>query len=199
MGTQRGNLWLDNILTLTLMYQNGIFWFPIAWRSHGIATSKIIYKHWVPPPSPPKKIKYDFRGEHRRQHPISRGGLWEWKYFGSAQPVRSASRPTSWLRSSIRCANGSQGPAGSPHRFWSPLVDSESVPAPMDSEMALEPTETLDHVQSGAFNGDLSNLTPLSSPQWEDSVTGGMRTPLRHDKLGKLDLITINYFSQILL
>ena len=120
MGTQRGNLWLDNILTLTLMYQNGIFWFPIAWRSHGIATSKIIYKHWVPPPSPPKKIKYDFRGEHRRQHPISRGGLWEWKYFGSAQPVQSASRPTSWLRSSIRCANGSRGPASSPHRFWSP-------------------------------------------------------------------------------
>ena len=80
-----------------------------------------------------------------------------------------------------------------------PPADSESVPAPMDSEMAPEPTETLDHVQSGAFNSDLSDLTPLSSPQREDSVTGGMRTPLGHDKLGKLDLITINYISQILL
>ena len=80
-----------------------------------------------------------------------------------------------------------------------PPADSESVPAPMDSEMAPEPTESLDHVRSGAFNGDLSDLTPPSSPQREDSVTGGMRTPLGHDKLGKLDLITINYISQILL
>ena len=69
----------------------------------------------------------------------------------------------------------------------------------MDSKMAPEPTESLDHVRSGAFDGDLSDLTPPSSPQREDSVTGGMRTPLEHDKLGKLDLITINYISQILL
>ena len=80
-----------------------------------------------------------------------------------------------------------------------PPADSKSVPAPMDSEMAPEPMESLDHVQSGAFDGDLSDLTPLSSPQREDSVTGGMQTPLGHDKLGKLDLITINYISQILL
>ena len=46
-----------------------------------------------------------------------------------------------------------------------PPADSESVPAPMDSEMAPEPTESLDHVRSGAFDGDLSDLTPLSSPQ----------------------------------
>ncbi|KAH9974875.1 hypothetical protein BJV77DRAFT_968330, partial [Russula vinacea] len=49
--------------------------------------------------------------------------------------------------------------------------------------MAPEPTESLDHVRSGAFDGDLSDLTPPSSPQREDSVTGGMRTPLGHDKL----------------
>ena len=80
-----------------------------------------------------------------------------------------------------------------------PPADSESVPAPMDSEMAPEPTETLDHIRSEAFDGDLSDLTPLSSPQREDNVTGGIRTPLGHDKLSKLDLITINYISQILL
>ena len=73
-----------------------------------------------------------------------------------------------------------------------PPMDSESVPAPMDSEMALEPMESQDHVRSGAFDGNFSNLTPPSSPQWEDSVTGGMWTPLGHDKLDKLSLITIN-------
>ena len=80
-----------------------------------------------------------------------------------------------------------------------PPADSKSVPAPMDSEMAPEPMESLDHVQSGAFDGDLSDLTPLSSPQREDNVTGGIRTPLGHDKLSKLDLITFNYISQIFL
>ncbi|KAH9983370.1 hypothetical protein BJV77DRAFT_1072936 [Russula vinacea] len=64
----------------------------------------------------------------------------------------------------------------------------------MDSEMAPEPTESLDHVRSGAFDGDLSDLTPPYSPQREDSVTGGMQTPLGHDKL--VNIFDVTHISK---
>ena len=77
-----------------------------------------------------------------------------------------------------------------------PPIDSEAPPAPMDSEMAPKPMESVDPVRSEAFDGNLSDLTPPSSPQREDSITGGIRTPLEYDKLGKLGLIPMNYFHK---
>ena len=54
-----------------------------------------------------------------------------------------------------------------------PPMDSKAPPTPMDSEMALKPKESVDSVQSEAFDGNLFDLTPPSSLQREDSV---MRT-----------------------
>ena len=56
-----------------------------------------------------------------------------------------------------------------------PSMDSKAPPTPTDSKMALKPMESVDPVQSEAFDGNLFDLTPPFSSQQEDSV---MRTPL---------------------
>ncbi|KAH9986818.1 hypothetical protein BJV77DRAFT_965060 [Russula vinacea] len=44
-----------------------------------------------------------------------------------------------------------------------PPMDSKAPPTPTDSEMAPKPKESVDSVQSEAFDGNLFDLTPPSS------------------------------------